>query len=127
MTTEQRINELLKPRFILIKSYPGNLHEIGTIIHNLGRGNLNKGKALETSFDNYPHLFKKLEWWEHRKLEEMPEYVKKNDDVLLVNKYDFDSNTVYVEVNYPFSLRSFLNKSMPSTLEEYTTYINSKQ
>jgi len=73
MTTE----ELLKPRYKVIADYPKSLYHVGDI--------LNAGWRSEDliycdhdgpRWRDYPHLFKKLEWWEDRKIEDMPEYLK---------------------------------------------------
>ena len=70
----------------MIADYPGSPYEVGQILDsdlgkltaiytideqgnmtNIGAGNL---------FELYPHLFRKMKWWEKRTEEEMPRYVK---------------------------------------------------
>ena len=69
MTTE----ELLKPRYLVIADYPGmddDGYYIGQVKENIAE---NYCKLL----DKYPHLFRRLEWWEMRDEKDMPEYVKR--------------------------------------------------
>ncbi len=81
--------ELLKPRYEVIADYPNNPHKIGDVIqanpnqqsihlttisyaNDFGDRVNQQEWAAPTSFDKYPHLFRKLNWWEHRKVEDMP-------------------------------------------------------
>lgn len=76
--------EILRPRYKVIDNWPGNTKfEIGDILKGYspgcGGGDLilnDKGESVWLSPEKYPHLFKKLEWWEDRKESELPEYVK---------------------------------------------------
>lgn len=73
--------ELLKPRYKVIAPWPGTHWEVGDIFeygdHNCFKTESQPSIPMHVSvLDEHPHLFKKLEWWEDRKLEEMPEYVK---------------------------------------------------
>lgn len=58
--------ELLKPRFKVIADYPVSPYPVGAII---------TPKDAEY-FDKYPVIFKRLEWYEERKPEDMPLYLK---------------------------------------------------
>lgn len=66
--------ELMKPRYKTIADFPSNILPIGHIT------TLNGTATAVTSsvyfFEKYRHLFQKLEWWEERKVEDMPVYVK---------------------------------------------------
>ena len=76
--------ELLKPRYEVIADYPKSHFQIGDLIkmkeiypysgysYELQGGDI----AAPEYFDQYPHLFKPLSWWQHRELKDMPEYVK---------------------------------------------------
>lgn len=63
--------ELLKPRYEVIADFPHSAHKVGDILTGF--------KVTEEFFNAYmekfPHIFKKLNWWEHRKVEEMPKKV----------------------------------------------------
>jgi hypothetical protein len=70
--------ELLKPRYKVIADYPGNPHKVNEI--------LEVDSMFEDdnkTFPQYPHLFCKLEWWEERKSEDMPEYMKDADNEIV--------------------------------------------
>lgn len=77
-TTDTGI-DLMSPRYKVIAEWPGTAYNVGDIIHikymPLPRSGLEMVKK-------YPHLFKKLEWWEERKPEEMPEYIKFTEDYI---------------------------------------------
>lgn len=108
--------ELLRPRWKLIADYPDNPDKIGAIY--------NPEYYLERNiafFDKYPHLFKKLQWWEDRKPEEMPEYVKhpRFDDVFKIVSIETKYMSVYLDdETFPRSLAHFI----PATKEEYLTF-----
>ncbi len=76
--------ELLLPRFEVVAEYPNCLFEKGTILVQCKRegwfNNPNTGVFLfkEHNLKRYPHLFKPLNWWEYRKLEDMPKKVISN-------------------------------------------------
>lgn len=65
MTAEQ----LLRPRFEVIADYPKSMYKLGEIIDH-GSDEIYIG--LDTKYTDYPKIFRKLNWWEKRKKEEMP-------------------------------------------------------
>lgn len=75
--------ELMKPRYKVIADWPDNSkHKIGNIIN---AGNVEWPENYCEWLDNFPHLFKKLEWWEERNENELPAWIKCNsrsDDFL---------------------------------------------
>ncbi len=78
---KDNIQELLKPRYKVIADYPGNEIPIGTILFKHNNTYWTDGKQYEfyepeKTFIEYPHLFRRLEWWEDRDVKDMPEYVK---------------------------------------------------
>ena len=70
--------ELLIPRFEIIAGYPNSIYAIGDLVeehvpdkfHYISDGN--HQYASSQTLEKYPHLFRKLNWWEHRKEEDMP-------------------------------------------------------
>lgn len=85
--------ELMKPRYKVIEGYPNMNFNIGEVItlsigdderfetagvkepycyHN---GN---GATSEWELKCFPKIFKPMKWWEERKLEDMPMYIKSN-------------------------------------------------
>lgn len=133
---KKSIEELLKPRYKVVALWPNTEFKVGQIVTDT------YGLALKF-YDNYPHLFKKLEWWEDRKPEEMPEYVKRNEDnmsslsgdplVLIVKKHfhygedwrsgNIDFFTAQNGLANGYSYSGF----QPATEQEYNDYINQKK
>lgn len=84
--------ELMKPRFEVIGDYPGLSYNVGDIIEILiddSYGIIDMGI--------YPHLFRKLNWWELRKIEDMPKkliyksFVGKDDaDIIDIIHWDME-------------------------------------
>ena len=64
----KNVDELMSPRYEQIADYPGNDIEVGEVFEP-------NEHFPEIYLKKYPHLFRKLSWWEHRKPEEMPEYL----------------------------------------------------
>lgn len=98
------IKELLKPRYKVIADYPGNDIPIGYIITDV-----DYYTRRNVDFDKWPHIFKKLEWWEDRKPEEMPEYLKVKSTKGIFKVSDLVSG-VY---------KNYLMNYLPATKEEY--------
>lgn len=73
--------ELLKVRYKVIADYPGSSRdwpEGMKVDRILSPQNVGWAKnVLLWNPDDFPHLFKRLEWWEDRAKEDMPEYFKK--------------------------------------------------
>lgn len=77
--------ELLKPRYKVIGLYPHCPFEQGVILiqdealewHSLEHGYPESEKnILGTDVEKYPHIFKKLEWFEEREKHELTIYLK---------------------------------------------------
>jgi hypothetical protein len=98
-----------------------------------------KGKGF---FQLYPNLFKKLEWWEERKPQEMPEYVGYSrwigidgdmsefngeyDEIVRVKTHNlkaFDGSKFLDESNQIISYLVW----WPATKEEYMELLNNEQ
>lgn len=147
--TKPTVEELLKPRYKVIADWPARQFFIGSILHvhePLPDGRLrifidhepegqkewylwNTGKIGE--IDKYPHLFKKLEWWQEREESEMPEYVKwvanchEKGMIEPVTKWHQRAKHWAADVKSQInSIRA--EYFMPATHEEYLAYINSQ-
>lgn len=138
MTTQAKRltpEELLQPRYEVIADWPNNTIEIGDVctIEN-EYGQFRFGQPIhQRMMEAHPHLFKKLCWWEERKEEDMPEYLKvtvdhmehygtkKGDIIKVIWCYGVDKNWVpfWSEKNKIF----WGNYSVPATLQDYTQYI----
>jgi hypothetical protein len=98
MTAEQ----LMKPRFEVIAEFPNmksyNIISVGNIITDDG---INVIKDQDNraicviDFEKYPHLFRKLNWWEHRKIEDMPKRlickaIPNDTEIMEIQEWDMD-------------------------------------
>lgn len=86
--SNEYVRDLFIPRYLCLNDFPGNMsfEEGGVYQENKSLGYLlNEGtNGWNDSFsfrfnpERYPVNFKKLEWWEHRKIQEMPIYLRYN-------------------------------------------------
>lgn len=90
---EKEIKELMKPRYMVIADYPHSPYKIGDLVEISDSSTsfhctttkvydaftediVNSENYFSVlQIENYSHLFRKLSWWENRKVEEMPEYL----------------------------------------------------
>lgn len=125
-------DELMKPRYKVIAGYPGSPFEIGEIISWTDTTETQKrafimrsqsGHGLnKTVADQYPHLFKKLEWWQDRLPEDMPEYVKDEKGVIgkLGERYSHNlKNCVMVVFKEGNAIVNHFKHWLPATKDEY--------
>lgn len=99
--TYMTAKELLNPRFEVVAEYPGSFLKKGTVLlatitdhfdYMVGeRGpHICKIEAIE----NYPHLFRKMDWWERRAELEMPKKVKSlafpDSEPMEIEKWDMN-------------------------------------
>ena len=120
------IENLLKPRYKVIAGWPymPKHAKVGELVAD--------NFILKAA--NYPHLFKKLEWWEERKANEMPKYVMSLADkkgyVFIIEEWDMDMLIGWVDKKERSccSLTAFKPEYgyFPATEKEYNDYINSK-
>lgn len=80
------VEELMRPRYKVIADYPDSKFKVGEILEqdmpidypgwfSTNRRSNNDGR-FEEILKKFPHIFQKIEWWEERNKEEMPEYVR---------------------------------------------------
>lgn len=100
--------ELLSPRFEVISDYPFAQYKVGDILELFGNSDVLrdpifcvKGKYKDhcnyfsqSELEKYPYIFRKLEWWEYRVLNQMPKRVTENPLIEGRNERIFD---VYFE------------------------------
>jgi hypothetical protein len=151
------IEELLKPRYKVIADYPFRDHFLLSEIIELnefdGRNHLSKdmqewfvikpklngtGSPMswyESNFNKYPHLFKRLEWWEERDEKDMPEYVKHKIDAevyKLKKQAETTPSDAYCVKRASIESESYyqwlsLYDLLPATYEEYEQYLQSQK
>lgn len=69
--------DLLKPRYKVIADYPGNNRTEGEIIPSKFENfTQDEVDALLFTCKQFPKVFKMLEWWEERTIEDLPDYAK---------------------------------------------------
>ena len=138
LSTEQ----LLMPRYKVIAvngfHYPNSPFLDGEILTEQSKGvYISVTKDGTNSFydrhpENYPHLFKRLEWWEHRDASEMPMYVKSmadgKGDIFKIESWEMDMLIGWInkKERSVCSLTTFKPEYgyFPATLTEYQSFIN---
>lgn len=123
--------ELLKPRYKVIEDYPFSCLPIGYVVDTdmalidfqSSHTEVTKMEYLE----KFPAIFRRLEWWQDRKPEDMPEHVKCKDDeniICKVEKWDLESTSpwfMFLQGDvHPYNPVVFL----PATEAEYQAFIN---
>lgn len=136
--------DLLEPRYEVIAPWPGMPQHspVGTIISEhdgIVRFDMPEGMTCETLFDHwdtlqdYPHLFKRLAWYERRQPEDMPEHVRVNDVVYKFIKLHFDKFANCWCLTYLHQAgrdgSKFIQRGdffLPATATEYNAYMEKK-
>ncbi len=126
-----KTTNLMQPRYEMIADYPNSYINVGCIITELqehisiGRSISIEGKVIISSVDfkKYPHLFRKLKWWENRDISEMPMYLRHKlmDHILKVEEYFLSDRYVRFKDH---SVKHPIIWYDPATLEEYEAFIN---
>lgn len=125
----------MRPRFKCIADYPGSDYSVGQIIpltnhHSnefYSRTEDDDVIEQESFYKQYPHIFKRLQWWEDRDISELPEYVKNAaDGIVFKVEYNFnghtpsDVHTWNEEARVPFW--HSLHHLLPATESDYIQY-----
>lgn len=120
--------DLMMPRYKLVGDYPNNIDEVGKVYEiDLSDGH---GVDFKMTCDKYPNLFKKLNWWEERTIDELMSvnYVRitiytgywRVGDVVNVTDYKIDTKNKKLEKYILDGTRqSIPERCEPATLEEY--------
>lgn len=97
--------ELLKPRFEVISEYPKSPYKIGDILVSTSFTNDNEVSFEGTNYSwskieiseclKFPHIFRKLNWWQYRKQEDMPKKlickaIPGDTEVMNIEYWDMD-------------------------------------
>ncbi len=137
ITDTIEILELLKPRYKVIGDYPNNELPLGLIVTNIHDNVWSDGKNYEFTedeswFKKYPHLFRKLAWYDERTLSELMDinYVRITiytgywvvGDVIKVTDYKIDTKAKKLE-RYIFDSHSTIPmRCEPATEKEYIDF-----
>lgn len=96
--------ELMMPRFEVIETYPKSKFAKGDILeripnaindwYNADKSLINADILLE-EIEQYPHLFRKLNWWEKRKIEDMPKRlickaIPNDTEIMEIQEWDME-------------------------------------
>jgi len=122
--------ELMKPRWKVIADYPGSDYHIGEILDRDWGWVGDDEIGFKHQVSHYPHLFKKLEWWEDRTLDELMSvnYIRitiytgywRVGDVVNVTDYKIDTKNKKFELYIlDGTQQSLPERCIPATLEEY--------
>ncbi len=123
--------ELLKPRVRCTGNdkyhFPGSIFSVGDILTieswdsvSIGTKRFYLPDYFKFNIDNYPHLFQKIEWWEDRKPEDMPDYVKTKagNSVRMVESFNPATNQIVFVGGRIRNIRHW----MPATELEYKQF-----
>lgn len=125
--------ELLIPRYKVVAGYPNSLYQVGYIINE--SDNLEGATFFKVTVHQYPHLFKKLEWWEERSVEDMPEYIEQRGQIFKVAEWHTDlASVVTVLIDYKIHTgwipdcteTPLYGEIQPVTEEEYNNFKSKK-
>ena len=91
-------DELMTPRYEIIADYPGNMLEVGSTFE------IFRGKTQFLFVEKYPHLFRKMNWWEKRTEEQMPKKLivkafKNDNEVFIIEKWDMKNLVGYTDLS----------------------------
>lgn len=125
--------ELLIPRFKCIAPLPfqpeKDMYKVGDIFTDDGKTvakNQNRDPVYSVVWQEYPHLFKPLQWYEDRAPKDMPEYVKyKSENVWKVIEHTPDGCRLQGSLEGGFWAR--YKNLHPATKEEYESYLKEKE
>lgn len=147
MNEEQKIENLLKPRYLVVADYPMSKFTVGDILHKYVfetsvsvmytyvtnpesplQGAISKPEYVESM----PHIFRPLSWWEKREEKDMPGYVKEEGGRIYLSKWKIKEALKIILYDTPNDLQCgeyFVTKKVmcffePVTEQDYLTYTN---
>lgn len=129
------IEHLLKPRYEVIADYPNCKFDVGVIVQfdNIypysGFSYAIDHEIVHTEyFDKYPHIFRKLEWFEKRGINDMPKFLSHrtvSKVVVKVDRWSTNYDTFLSEACEKTSNLKHSKHWLPATEQQYTYYVNS--
>lgn len=95
--TKEMINDLLKEKFKVIAPIPWTHFRVGEIVSNESLRGYKENNVYATKMDlsNFPHLFKRMQWFEDRTEDQMPEFVRyqsKGEDARYIRVFKHFTN-----------------------------------
>lgn len=120
----KEIKHLLKPRYKVINDYPGGIYKVGDLVEP----HAYYGFDIFPYPHKYPHLFKSMDWWEDRGVEDMPQYIKPKispEYVFKVSRFNLGL-VEYIGTDGKLKLDK-ASVFFPATEQEYQTFINKEK
>lgn len=111
--------QFLVPRFKVVAGYPSsNDHfKVGEILDNP------MAESMVKWYEQWPHIFQRLKWWEERPVEEMPKYLlEDNGMVHKVTRYDHRNSLMYATSLDNNAQCRWLAYFLPADESDYLTY-----
>lgn len=129
--------DLMKRRYKVIADYPGSRFEVGDILYKYFFETSETGMYTYTTniesplqgcgidkkyVETMPHLFKKMEWWEDRTKEDMPEYLNCPSRKMFFKVEYWGKSYFVIDGRQKMQYRNYI----PATREEYEQYNKQK-
>ena len=129
------LNSLTTTRFKVIADYPNDSFPVGSILERISNATNDHYSVAPYTFGNtimrktlekYSHIFQKLEWWEYRADEDMPQYVRLNSKIHKVDKWKFNYQNVRIANIYHDQQTLVMSQHdfVPATKQEYDNFKN---
>lgn len=132
------VQELMNPRYKVIANYPISEFTVGDLLQisefnvpplfyiGIKDGNDIHIWMTEDNLQEFPHLFKKLEWWEGRSLQDMPKYIiglnRGDKHYREVERWDMRDGTLSPKATLK-GFDYYGSYIIPITEQEYNEYI----
>ena len=125
MNEEMKVAELMKPRIMCVEPFLGMKRE-GWELNLISTIEVGEDYQFLMSLPvKYPLNFKLLPWWSHRKIEDMPGYVKKGENGKPRKIAEF--YPIYGVIVFEGGRRRNINSEwIRATLHDYEQYTNHK-
>ena len=116
------VKELLKDRWKVIADFPDSYFKVGDIEDRDWAKYVNtedEADGILWKISDFPHLFKKLEWWEEREIKDLPDYIKYKNKIYKVYWKCDSSVRCEKHPSDGIGLNGDWGSCLPSTEQEY--------
>lgn len=120
---------LLKQRWKVIATFPDSDFEVGSIQDRDWCKYVNGEDTVDGvlwSISDFPHLFRELEWWEERDIDDLPNFVKYQNLIYKVKEKNLVSVRSEKHPLDGVGLDVAWSNCLPATEEEYLSSIISR-
>lgn len=116
------MEDLMIPRYKVIADFPfNNYYKVGGIItdhKNISARNENGHAVFACSFSEFPNIFLPISWWEDRKPEDMPMYLKYQNNGKIRKVKAFHGSGDYMTVEFEGGRTRRMKKEWTPCTEE---------